>query len=154
MYVLPPKCAIPVACRCVVLDTGARWWSQLANSRMAHGHVQDRADSCGLRCALPSCPPGERLLTWLGGIISTLLGLYTSDSTRVLSFAFGGCGPGCLSLRLNVVLNRLELESYWALNLNERGPDAVLWPLERPGWYGTEAIDPVHTSDFFQLKRS
>jgi hypothetical protein len=39
---------------------------------------------------------------------------------RVLAFVIG-----CLSYQINVVLKRLELDSYWALN--EGGNDAHLW---------------------------
>ena len=39
---------------------------------------------------------------------------------RVLAFVFG-----CLSFQINVVLKRLELDSYWALNEGET--DARLW---------------------------
>ena len=50
-----------------------------------------------------------------------------------LAFVFG-----CLSFQINVVLKRLELDSYWALNEGET--DAHLWN-DRAG---TEAIDPAH----------
>ena len=60
---------------------------------------------------------------------------------RVLAFVFG-----CLSFQINVVLKRLELDSYWALN--EAGTDAHLWN-DRAG---TEAIDPAHTSDFYSAQ--
>ena len=55
---------------------------------------------------------------------------------RVLAFVFG-----CLSLRMDVVLKRLELGRLWALNAG--GTDAHLCN-DRAG---TEAMGPVYTSD-------
>jgi hypothetical protein len=58
-----------------------------------------------------------------------------------LAFVFG-----CLSFQINVVLKRLELDSYWALNEGET--DAHLWN-DRAG---TEAIDSAHTSDLYSAQ--